>query len=96
MRIKVTKYYSGFNTGNKTIEEGIYQVGDERLCGIEDYLVSVQHKAEYLDDEVIEPDMVKDEVEDEPIITATQSHPKATEIEHKGRKVKVNPSPTKD
>jgi hypothetical protein len=93
MQIKVNQYYQGFNTNEQVIKPGIYEVGDSRLYGIEDYLVNVQHKAEYVEDEAVESDSAKGEpVVEEPIITATQPHPEATEIEHKGRKVKVNPA----
>lgn len=78
MRIKVTKYYQGFNTNQQMIHEGIYQVGDERLFGIEDYLVNVQHKAEYIEDDILSPSLVADEPADEFI-----------EIEHKGRTIKA-------
>lgn len=84
MRIKVTKYYQGFNTNQQIIREGIYQVGDERLFGIEDYLVNVQQKAEYLEDEVLSPSLVADEP-----AQAQETVDDFVDIEHKGRTIKA-------
>lgn len=78
MKIKVNQYYGGWNTNNEFIQPGIYEVGDERLFGIEDYLVNDQQKAEYIEDEVIAPDMVADDPEDD-----------VQELEFKGRTLKV-------
>jgi hypothetical protein len=84
MRIKVTKYYQGFNTNQQMIREGIYQVGDERLFGIEDYLVTVQHKAEYIEDDVLSPSLVADGP-----AQAQESVDEFVDIEHKGRTIKA-------
>lgn len=78
MRIKVTQYYQGRASGERVIAAGIYEVGDERLCGLEDYLVNVQQKAVYLEDDVLAPALV-----------ANNPPPPEEEIDFKGRKLKV-------
>lgn len=60
MRIKVNQYYQGRKSNEQLIPAGIYEVGDERLFGIEDYLVNDQQKAEYIEDKVLSPAMVAD------------------------------------
>jgi hypothetical protein len=102
MRIKVTKYYQGFNTNQQMIHEGVYQVGDERLFGLEDYLVNVQQKAEYVEDEVLSPSLVADDIvvdaskkvvvvehNQDHIVVEEQPADEVQEIEFKGRTIKA-------
>jgi hypothetical protein len=56
-KIQVTQHYRGVLTQEQVIAPGVYEVGDPRLFGIEDYLVNDQGKAHYWPDEDDEVDI---------------------------------------
>lgn len=49
MRIQVLRDYGGRRTNDQRILPGVYDVGDECLFGLEDYLVNDQGVAVFLD-----------------------------------------------
>lgn len=73
-QINVTEQFQGRETGERPIKVGVYEEGDARLFGLEDYLVSEQGKAAWMgeapqplvvpqDDGFDETDLADDEPE---------------------------------
>lgn len=50
MKIEVHTYFRGRQSNEQLIEPGVYDVGDPRLHGLEDFLVYNQQKASYIND----------------------------------------------
>lgn len=98
MRIKVNQTYTGRRSKEQTIFPGVYEVGDERLFGLAEYLVKDQRKAVYLEPETATTggtDSVTFAVVEagaEPpyeVVPPPETEPEVEDVvEFKGRKVK--------